>query len=190
MAEKEQDEREWLQRLREGDNRAFERLFSSYYSALCAFAVGYLEDNAAAEDVVQDVFLKLCTEKPVFETVVSLKSYLYLVTKNLCLNVLKHRRIEEDYAQGQVAEKEKTTFFFNQIVEQELLLMLNEAAKELPEQTERVVRLMMEGLDNTEIAERLGLTMDAVKAHKKRGRAFLKRRLGDLTALLLILVSC
>lgn len=185
---KEQEETEWLRKLEEGDNGAFERLFGAYYPALCSFAESYVEDGAAAEDVVQDVFLRLWEDRPSFESVAGLKSWLYLLTKNRCLNVLKHRRVEANYAAEQ--EKENMTFFFNRIVEQELLTLLREVVKELPEQTRRVFELVMEGLDNAEIAERLGLTMDAVKAHKKRGRQFLKGRLDGIVSLLLILSRC
>lgn len=186
---KEQDnETAWLRKLGEGDNGAYERLFSMFYAALCSFAESYLEDRDAAEDVVQDVFFKLYTERPSFETTAGLKSYLYLAAKNRCLNVLKHRRVEEEYAKEQ--EKEGTTFFFNQIVEQELLQLLREAVGELPEQTGKVLELVMEGLDNAEIAERLRLTMDAVKSHKKRGRQLLKKRLDDIVMILAILSGC
>ena len=164
-------------------------LFEKYYAPLCAFATGFVNDAAAAEDIVQEIFFKLYTDKPTFEAVVALKSYLYLVTKNQCLNYLKHVRIEQEYV-SLMDEKEKTTFFFNQIVEQELLMLLSEAIEDLPEQTGKVFQLVMEGFDNAEIAEKLNLSIDSVKSHKKRGKQFLKNRLSDITAILLILSNC
>ena len=119
----------------------------------------------------------------------ALKSYLYLVTKNQCLNYLKHARIEQEYLSS-IEEREQTTFFFNQIVEQELLALLSDAIQDLPEQTGLVFQLVMEGFDNAEIAEKLNLSIDSVKSHKKRGKQFLKSRLGDITAILLLLSNC
>lgn len=183
------DDTTWLNQLREGNNRVFEELFKRFYAPLCSFATGYVNDEAAAEDIVQDVFFKLLTEKPVFENVVALKSYLYRVAHNQCLNYLKHQRVREEYASSRAGEEETTTFF-NRVVEQELLTLLEEAIRELPVQTGQVMELTMEGLDNAEIAERLNLSMDAVKSHKKRGRQFLRNRLEELSALLLLLTNC
>ena len=174
----------WLQQLKAGDDRAFKLLFERYYASLCAFATSFVNDPDVAEDIVQEIFFKLYADKPTFEVVVALKSYLYLVTKNQCLNYLKHARIEQEYLSS-IEEREQTTFFFNQIVEQELLALLSDAI-----QTGLVFQLVMEGFDNAEIAEKLNLSIDSVKSHKKRGKQFLKSRLGDITAILLLLSNC
>lgn len=102
---------------------------------------------------------------------------------------MKHARIEQEYMSF-LKERETTTFFFNQIVEQELLTLLSEAIQDLPEQTGQVFQLVMEGFDNAEIAEKLNLSIDSVKSHKKRGKQLLKSRLGDITAILLFLSNC
>ena len=106
-----------------------------------------------------------------------------------CPNYLKHARIEQEYVSS-LKERETTTFFFNQIVEQELLTLLSEAILDLPQQTGQVFQLVMEGFDNAEIAEKLNLSIDSVKSHKKRGKQLLKNRLGDITAILLFLSNC
>ena len=185
----EQNEVQWFQGLKMGDDRAFKVLFEKYYASLCAFATNFVDDSDVAEDIVQEIFFKLYTDKPTFDVVVALKSYLYLATKNQCLNYLKHARIEQEYMSS-LKERETTTFFFNQIVEQELLALLSEAILDLPRQTGQVFQLVMEGFDNAEIAEKLNLSIDSVKSHKKRGKQLLKNRLGDITAILLFLSNC
>ena len=179
----EQKEVKWLQGLKMGDDRAFKVLFEKYYASLCAFATNFVDDPDVAEDIVQEIFFKLYTDKPTFDVVVALKSYLYLATKNQCA------RIEQEYMSS-LKERETTTFFFNQIVEQELLALLSEAILDLPRQTGQVFQLVMEGFDNAEIAEKLNLSIDSVKSHKKRGKQLLKNRLGDITAILLFLSNC
>lgn len=164
-------------------------LFERYYASLCAFATGYVEDDGVAEDIVSEVFFRLYADKMSFDAVTALKSYLYMAVKNHCLNYLKHERIKRDYVISQ-QEKEQTTFFFNQIVEQELLSLLTDAMTELPEQTRKVMELVMDGKDNLEIAEELSLSIDSVKSHKKRGRQFLKNRLEGVMNLLLMLGGC
>lgn len=78
----EQKEVKWLQGLKMGDDRAFKVLFEKYYASLCAFATNFVDDPDVAEDIVQEIFFKLYTDKPTFDVVVALKSYLYLATKN------------------------------------------------------------------------------------------------------------
>ena len=182
-------EESFLQRINTKQPEAFRELFSEFYNSLVLFAMGFVEQQDVAEDIVQEIFFKLYTDKPAFDVVVALKSYLYLVTKNQCLNYLKHARIEQEYMSF-LKERETTTFFFNQIVEQELLALLSEAIQDLPEQTGQVFQLVMEGFDNAEIAEKLNLSIDSVKSHKKRGKQLLKSRLGDITAILLFLSNC
>ena len=182
-------EEQFLQRINAKQPEAFRELFSEFYNSLVLFAMGFVEQQDVAEDIVQEIFFKLYTDKPAFDVVVALKSYLYLVTKNQCLNYLKHARIEQEYMSF-LKERETTTFFFNQIVEQELLALLSEAIQDLPEQTGQVFQLLMEGFDNAEIAEKLNLSIDSVKSHKKRGKQLLKSRLGDITVILLFLSNC
>ena len=69
-------------------------------------------------------------------------------------------------------------------------MLVTEAMTELPEQTRKVMELVMEGKENPEIAEELGVTIDSVKSHKKRGRQFLKSRLGEIMSLLILLFDC
>ena len=135
----EQDEVKWLQGLRVGDDRAFKVLFEKYYASLCAFATNFVNDPDVAEDIVQEIFFKLYTDKPTFDVVVAL---------------------------------------------------LSEATQDLPEQTGQVFQLVMEVFDNAEIAEKLNLSIDSVKSHKKRGKQLLKSRLGDITVILLFLSNC
>ena len=182
-------EEQFLQRINTKQPEAFRELFSEFYNSLVLFAMVFVEQQDVAEDIVQEIFFKLYTDKPTFDVVVALKSYLYLVTKNQCLNYLKHARIEQEYMSF-LKERETTTFFFNQIVEQELLALLSEAIQDLPEQTGQVFQLVMEGFDNAEIAEKLNLSIDSVKSHKKRGKQLLKSRLGDITAILLFQSNC
>ena len=60
--------------------------------------------------------------------------------------------------------------------------LLKQAILELPEQTSNVYQLVLLGCDNRDISEKLGLTEDSVKAHRKRGKKLLKERLQNLMA--------
>ena len=73
-------EEQFLQRIYAKQPEAFRELFSEFYNSLVLFAMGFVEQQDVAEDIVQEIFFKLYTDKPTFDVVVALKSYLYLVT--------------------------------------------------------------------------------------------------------------
>lgn len=185
----EQEQAIWLSELNAGKEPAFKVLFEKFYASLCGFAAKYVGGSEAAEDIVQDVFLKFYNENGVFETVPALKSYLYQMTRNNCLNQIRRRKIEHSYLSN-TDFKEESDFFFNSIVEQELYDMLSDALALLPTQTAEVFKLVLQGYDNTQIAEKLNLSADSVKSHKKRGKQFLKKRLGFISAIISIFALC
>src|SRR5688572_8982050 len=75
--------------LNKGDEHAFSNAFLAYYSALCFFSKGITGDSEAAEDIVEDLFLKLWKRREQFESEQHLKSFLYRSVKNASLNFLK-----------------------------------------------------------------------------------------------------
>src|SRR5436190_24323012 len=58
-AARDRRELEWLERIRTGDEQAFEALFRAYVEPLCAFAYSYVESEPAAQEIVQDLFARL-----------------------------------------------------------------------------------------------------------------------------------
>jgi RNA polymerase sigma factor (sigma-70 family) len=92
-----------LQLLREGDKKAFEELFDTNYQALCRYAYSILKDGVEAEDMVQRVFCKIWDKRSELEIHTSIKSYLYRIVHNECLN----------YVQQQANRAVINTEFFN-----------------------------------------------------------------------------
>lgn len=175
----------WLEALCKDDEQAYKILFDDYFYALSSFAAKYLENKDTAEDVVLETLYDLWLNKQLFESIISLKSYLYQTVRNRCLNILKHKKIEARYFTEQ-SFKSESDFFLDQILEEEVFLILKKAIKELPEQTRQIYELSLLGHDNQEIADILGLTMDAVKARKKRGKQILQSKLKNLIYLLVL----
>lgn len=175
----------WLQQLSTGTDEAYELLFTNYYSSLGMFAYRYLNDRQKAEDAVHDVLLELYQNWEKFDTITSLKAYLYNSIKNRCLNILKHDKIHNRYATFITSSEQD--FCDNRILEIETYELLKEAVNQLPEQTRKVYDLVLQGYDNPDIAKKLDLSDDAVKAHRKRGKKLLKDKLQHLLVFLLTL---
>ena len=78
-------------------------------------------------------------------------------------------------------------FFYNVLLEEEIFIRLRKAVDELSEKYRVVINLNLDGLSDKEIAERLGITLDAVKQQKKRGKERLREQL-DHPFLILFLI--
>ena len=89
-----------LSRLQNGDEKAFTAIYERYNKMLYVLAYKYLKDTFLAEDIVQQVFLKLWESRSLFVGSVHLRNYLYTMTKNLVLNEIRDNfsDMEKNYA--------------------------------------------------------------------------------------------
>jgi RNA polymerase sigma-70 factor (ECF subfamily) len=85
-------------RVQAGDSVAFEALFTAYYEPLLRYAVGYVKSRAAAEEMVQDVFLTCWVQREQWQIEGSVKGYLYAMTRNRALNWLRRSTVERRWA--------------------------------------------------------------------------------------------
>ena len=88
------DDRMLLAQMRAGEGHAFTILFSRYYDALCAFASGYTASRSEAEEIVEDVFVRVWELRDRLDVRESLKAYLYTATRNRALNRLRDEKAE------------------------------------------------------------------------------------------------
>ncbi|GAB7089535.1 RNA polymerase sigma-70 factor [Marinifilum fragile] len=152
---------------------------------LCLFAQKYVQDSDVAADMVQESFIKLWKGKDDFENQSAVKAFLYTVTRNNCLNYLKHNKIVLDYS---LQVMEKDLFYRDHIIEQETYMAIHDAIEVLPSQGKRVVEMSMRGIKNPEIAERLSISVNTVKSVKANAYRLLRLRLQDVVVLLIMFV--
>ena len=85
----------WMAQIADGDSAAFEALFRAMYERMCFVARAYVKSAADAEDVVEDTFLKLWTNRDRIRVRGSVKSYLAAAVRNTALNHLSRGRVEQ-----------------------------------------------------------------------------------------------
>ena len=152
-------------------------MFEEYFNALCAFSYKYINDQPETQDIVQEVFLALWEQKKEFDHINSIKSFLYASVRNKCLNLLKHKVVKQKHEMALIYELESEQFFTNHIIEEEAFKQLYVEIKDLPESAQNIMLLALKGLKNREIAEKLNITENTVKTHKKIAYAKLKKKL-------------
>lgn len=172
---------QWLARLHGGDEEAYRVFFEQYYQVLGVFALKYVKDKGVAEDIVNDVIVGMYVHKPHFENLTALKSFLFTSVRNRCLNSARNDRARQRYLENTAQEND---LFLDRILEEEVYFLLKKQISTLPEYPRKVYELSLQGAGNEEIAEKLSLTVDSVKAYKKRGKQILKEKLKGLASFL------
>jgi len=153
--------------IKRGNKQAFKKLFDDYYPILCVFASHYIEDKEVCKDIAQDVLLAYWERKEDFDDILKVKSFLYTVTRNKCLNHLKHEQLDIPYFSGQ---EEFDSGFEAAIIEQETFHIL----------------YSMKGLKNHEIADKLQISEGTVHTLKKFAYRKLRESLKGINYTLLL----
>ena len=167
----------------------FKQTFNLYYPRLLRFAKEYVGDKYEAENIVQDVFLKLWEKRASLPMDINLNAYLLTMVKNHCLDFLKHKQVIERYSiNRQSVQQQETVFNYyavskfepEQIDIETLERLAEKAIGELPEQCRKVFELSRyDGLKYREIAEKLGISVKTVETHISNALKILRVTLKD-----------
>ena len=169
-----------------GDERAFETIVSHYQRSVFGLAYRMTGDAGRAEDLAQDVFLRVWRKLDSFRLSEPLRPWLMRLARNVCINALKRKRVRtlsldataDD--EGRVWEPPADGPAAPDLAEtHELAAILEAAIAGLPHVYRVVVTLRhVEGLAYGEIAQSLGLPLGTVKVRLFRARERLRRMLG------------
>src|SRR3546814_6647272 len=85
----------WALEFQKGNHTAFTHVFDLHYRSLCYYAAAILDDAGEVEDTVSEVFVKLWQRAADFNDLNSIKGFLYISTKNRCLDRLKQQKRQQ-----------------------------------------------------------------------------------------------
>ncbi len=185
-------DRDLARRVVARDARAFEVLFKRYGEAVCRHLTGIVRDRSTADDLVQEVFLRVWNRAGQWDRRGPFKSWLYRIATNLALNHLRavRRRRERPLELPPEPEDEEDDFRIpgwmmdaaalgpDAILEQvEARRLLWRFVDELPEEKREVVRMVHDAeLEIREVSERLGVPEGTVKSRLHHARKRLARQ--------------
>ncbi|HEY4785859.1 MAG TPA: RNA polymerase sigma-70 factor [Bacteroidales bacterium] len=178
-------EQEILTNLTKGNETAYEFVFLTFYNELCVYALGIVRDKMAAEEIVQDVFVKLWESREQLTVKTSLKAYLYRAVHNHSINYLSHQSIKEKYATSvrnnvDLVSPVSADYPIANLLAQELDEKINQSLLELPEQCRAVFLLIRyHDLTYNETAVKLGISVNTVKTQLQRAISRLRESLKD-----------
>jgi len=182
-------ERQCIQKCQKGDNDAFEWLYEKYHRGLYGYLLSLFKSPQAAEDCVQDVFVKLFRQIGSYRFESPFAHWLFRLARNQAFDQMRRNKVRR--TESLDAENEDGHSAHERLpgpgddpermaLKSEKAAVVREAVLELPEAF-RVVMVMREwdDLSYEEIAERLDLSEGTVKSRIFRARGLLAKKLKD-----------
>lgn len=158
----------------EGNVQAFETLMLRHEQKVFKFILTLLKSSELAEEITQDVFLKIWENRSALAELDSFTAWLFKVSRNQTLNAIKQiaARYEREESYANMSDQ---TFDGNDVIHRkELASSIETCLEALPPKRRAIMRLKLEGFSNNEIGLRLGISPNTVK--NQLAKAYLKFR--------------
>ena len=173
--------KEWIYSLRNGDLQAFNGLFERYAKRIYHFSLGYLKSAEDAEEIVQDVFLKIWSCRENLSDQKSFESYLFTIAKNAILNTIRKSKYELVYQNYVKIHPGENVLLDNEIDFYELERAYKEAiAKFSPRRKEIFLLSREQSLSNAEIARKMDISVKTVENQMTSALSELRKTLRSL----------
>ena len=181
-------EKDLIVRLQRGDQTAFELLFHFYYPGLVMYAMQFTADEADAEEIVQDFFVRVWERHQQLTPCDSLKSYFFSSVKNGSLDFLKHQKIEKQYISEMIElSGHHLAYDPDLYINSDLQEKLKKGIALLPEKCREIfVMSRIRGLKNEEIAAELNVSKRTVETQISKALKVLRVELKDYVGLLFL----
>ncbi len=174
----------------EFNQQQFEQLFRSHFAYLCNYALQYVEDRDTAQEICQQVFIRLWEKRAEMDPQQSIKSYLFTAVRNRCLNYIRDNKkyrssiLDLDCGDFDLAGEE------DHFALEDLQQRVDKALNELPEKCRQVFEMSrFQGLKYREIAEELDISQKTVEAHMSKAMKMLREKLKDYFFLFLLFLD-
>ncbi|MBL7739081.1 MAG: RNA polymerase sigma-70 factor [Chitinophagaceae bacterium] len=169
-----------MEKLRQGEEKRLAHYFSTYYKALVFFAKRYIADEAEAEDIAEEAFIKLWERREQFANEKVMKAYLYRTVSHACIDLLRRKKIkgarEKEHSYLSAAATEAHAL--EGMIRTEVIKELHAALQELPPVCRAVIlKSFIEGKDPASIATELKISVNTVRSHKFRGLQLLRKKI-------------
>ena len=182
------DRRVYLAKLiaEKSDQQAFDELYRYYFSGLLSVANAIVKDVQIAEEMVEDVFVKLWENRKMLPMIKNLSGYLYTAVKHTSINYINSREFSI-YRKNTVLEDISDDFLFSfsspetRMLTTENLAEISKVIHQLPGRCRLIFRLVKEeGLKYAEVAELLNLSVKTVENQMSSAISRVVEKLRDL----------
>lgn len=171
--------------LKKGEKKAYEEIYSEYFGVLYHLCIQYLHHEKIAEEIVQDTFLKLWEIRDTLNEQINIRSFLYTITKNNCLNYLRNQKISMKHIENikyleMQFNYEALERLGNYVQFEDLKNKIDEAITHLPEEVIETFKLSrFEELSYKEISVTQKISIKTVEARISKALKILRAELKD-----------
>ena len=177
---------ELLSRMAEGDAGAFQTLFYQHWEKIFSIAVMYTKSEVLAEELVQDIFLKIWLHREKIRDQSNFQGYLFITARNHIYNKLRVKSQETKFRQEIHTHCADSRAADDQLIMKQSQELIHRAVESLPPQQRKIFILSRyEGLTLEEIGTQMGISPLTARAHMRKAlaslRIFLQQHSGDLS---------
>lgn len=180
---------ELLEGLKKSSHFCFRQLFERYQSPLMRFSKRYLRSDEAAEDVVQEVFIKIWNKRKDINPSKSFKTYVFTIALNIIrkhFNKLAESNQIKFEIVRDISEKPEELFYQDNI--EEMFRVLEQLINRLPSRQKQIfTKRKLDGRSQKEVAEEFQISVKTVDYHVSEAMKFLKNEFGNRGNKMLVL---
>ena len=179
--------------LKKGDKKAFEEIYNEFFGVHYHLCLQYIHNEKAAEEIVQDTFLKLWEIRNTLNDQINIRSFLYTITKNNCLNYLRNQKISMKHIENMKYMEMQFNYealekLGNYLQFEELRSKIEEAIAQLPAELVETFQLSrFEELSYKVIAEKQNISIKTVEARISKALRILRVELKDFLPMICLI---
>ncbi|MDQ8052623.1 MAG: RNA polymerase sigma-70 factor [Pedobacter sp.] len=179
-----------LSQIKNGNKAAFDEVFLTHFKNLHAYAYHTVKDRDEAEEIVQNVFVRIWTKREQLKVDGFLKPFLYRSVHNECLNYIKHQKVRANLTVHYADAALHTGNLNGEIMATELERHIHSAIASLPEKCREVFQLSrFEQLKYQEIAETLNISIKTVENQMGKALKILRVKMVDFLILVFLFLK-
>ncbi len=174
-------EGEWILALKEGNLQAFNELFDQYGKRLYHFSLSYLKSASDAEEIVQEVFLKIWDHRQELSAQKSLESFLFTIARNGILNTIRKSKSEQAYLNYSIINTGKQVLLDDELNFSELEKAYYQAIEQLSPRRKEIFLLSREqAISNEAIAKKMNISVKTVENQMTSALSEIRKNLRSL----------
>jgi RNA polymerase sigma-70 factor, ECF subfamily len=180
-----------VEKLRQGDEMAFEVIFHRTKGKLKGFLVKVLPVGQDAESIIQEIYLKIWSSRKLINSNRNFETYFFAIARNMVIDIMRKRLHKQKYLEelcSQLKEEGNDCLDAHQILQySELEKKIYGIIERLPEQRKIIFKLnRIEGLTYKEIAKKLDISENTVDSQMRSALAFLRKEMELFLSILLL----
>lgn len=184
--------------LKRGNPSAFKEVFSLLYLRLKGYCKLFIANESQVEDIIQESFITLWEKRDSIKPNKSVESYVFVIVRNRCLNVLKKQKLEDGKIELDNLNVIELQYLYqldftekeDKSMEEMLIASFQSAVEELPDKMKQVfTKCKIEGQKQKEVAKELGISLKMVEKHISKAKQQICEKLVQQYPALIILIT-